>query len=184
MEKLNLKLSSDFEKKKKLGAWSTCTFFCIKMRGIETLKLREKNRFQNPEGYIEPWQRCEMGCFPKIVNSFWPLTIWRSQKIDLRSLIGFLICHWHHYISNYYVSIFTVNIFLQTLHFFCFVYCQYFTLWWIVFVVWLTNERRLGLFPAATSVRDRHHCESPTRREQVLNLRRTWVQALLNEVVQ
>ena len=33
-------------------------------------------------------------------------------------------------------------------------------------------------------VRDPHHRESPTRREQDLNLRRTWVQALLNEVVQ
>ena len=110
MEKSNLKLSLYFEKKKKLGAWSACTFFCIKVRGIEILKLREKNRFQNPEGYIEPWQTSEMGCFPKTVNSFWLLTIWRSQKIHLRSLIGFLICHWHHYISHDYVSIFTVNI--------------------------------------------------------------------------
>ena len=29
-----------------------------------------------------------------------------------------------------------------------------------------------------------HHHESPTRREQDMNLRRTWVQALLNELVQ
>ena len=41
------------------------------------------------------------------------------------------------------------------------------------FVVWLTNERRLALFPARTMVRDPHHCESPTRCEQDLNLRRT-----------
>ena len=45
----------------------------------------------------------------------------------------------------------------------------------IVFVLWLTDERRLALFPAGTTVRDPHHRESPTRREQDLNLRRTWV---------
>ena len=42
----------------------------------------------------------------------------------------------------------------------------------------------LALFPARTIARDPHHHESPTRREQDLNLRRTWVQALVNEVVQ
>ena len=52
------------------------------------------------------------------------------------------------------------------------------------FVVWLTDERRLALFPAGTIVRDPHHRESPTRREQGLNLRRTWFHAYLNEVVQ
>ena len=40
-------------------------------------------------------------------------------------------------------------------------------------VVWLTDERRLALFPAGTTVRDPHHRESPTRREQGLNLRKT-----------
>ena len=30
--------------------------------------------------------------------------------------------------------------------------------------LWLTNERRLALFPAGTIVRDPHHRESPTRR--------------------
>ena len=49
-------------------------------------------------------------------------------------------------------------------------------------MVWLTDERRLALFPAGTTVRYPHRRESPTRREQDLNLRRTWVQALLNEV--
>ena len=44
----------------------------------------------------------------------------------------------------------------------------------IVFVVWLTDERRLALFPAGTIARDPHHRESPTRR---LKLRRTRVQA-------
>ena len=29
--------------------------------------------------------------------------------------------------------------------------------WWIVFVVWLTDKRRLALFPAGTIVRDPHH---------------------------
>ena len=48
--------------------------------------------------------------------------------------------------------------------------------WWIVLVVWLTDERHLALFPAGTIVRDPHHRESPTRREQDLNLRRTLVE--------
>ena len=56
--------------------------------------------------------------------------------------------------------------------------------WWFVFVVWLTDERRLALFPAGTIVRSPHHRESPAHREQDMNLRTTWVQALLNEVVQ
>ena len=54
----------------------------------------------------------------------------------------------------------------------------------ICFVVRLTEERRLALFPARTIVRDPHHRESATCREQGLNLRRTRVQALLSEVVQ
>ena len=41
------------------------------------------------------------------------------------------------------------------------------------FVVWLTEERRLAILPARTIVRDPHHRESPKRREQDLNLRRT-----------
>ena len=40
----------------------------------------------------------------------------------------------------------------------------------------------VALFPAGAIVRDAHHRESPTRREQDLSLRR--VQALVNEVVQ
>ena len=43
----------------------------------------------------------------------------------------------------------------------------------LFFVVWLTDERRLVLFPAGAIVRDPHYCESPTRRKQGLNLRRT-----------
>ena len=42
--------------------------------------------------------------------------------------------------------------------------------WWVVFVVWLTDKRRLALFPAGTIVRDPHQRESPTIREQDLNL--------------
>ena len=41
------------------------------------------------------------------------------------------------------------------------------------FVVYLTGEKRIALFPAGTTVRDPHRRESPTRREQDLNLRRT-----------
>ena len=42
--------------------------------------------------------------------------------------------------------------------------------WWIAFVVWLTDQKRLALFPAGTIVRDPHYRESPTHREQGLNL--------------
>ena len=47
-------------------------------------------------------------------------------------------------------------------------------------MVWLTNERRLVLFPAGTIVRNPHHCKPLLSREQDLNLLRTWVQNLLN----
>ena len=43
----------------------------------------------------------------------------------------------------------------------------------IFFVVWLTDERRLALFPAGTIARNLPHRESATHREQGLNLRRT-----------
>ena len=43
----------------------------------------------------------------------------------------------------------------------------------MVFVIWLTGERRLALFPASTIVRDSHHRESLTYFEQDVNLRRT-----------
>ena len=36
--------------------------------------------------------------------------------------------------------------------------------WWIVFLVWLTNERRLALLPARTIVRDPHHLQYDTLR--------------------
>ena len=35
-------------------------------------------------------------------------------------------------------------------------------------MVWLTDERRLALFPAGTIIRDPHHREFPTHREQDL----------------
>ena len=47
------------------------------------------------------------------------------------------------------------------------------------FVVWLTDERRLALFPVEIIFRDPHHCESPTRCEQGLNLRGTWSSGLV-----
>ena len=49
---------------------------------------------------------------------------------------------------------------------------------------WWNDERRQALFPAGTTARDFYHRKSPTRREQDLNLGRTWDQFLLNEVVQ
>ena len=56
--------------------------------------------------------------------------------------------------------------------------------WCIAFVVWLTDKKHLNLFPAATIVIDPHDFESPRRREHDLKLHRTWVQALLNKVMQ
>ena len=47
------------------------------------------------------------------------------------------------------------------------------------FVVWLTDERRLALFPVEIIFRDPHHRESPTRREQGLNLRGAWSSGLV-----
>ena len=52
--------------------------------------------------------------------------------------------------------------------------------WWIAFVVWLTYEKRLVLFPAGTIARDPHRRESPTRRKQDLScaepeLRISWI---------
>ena len=43
----------------------------------------------------------------------------------------------------------------------------------LFFVVWLTSERRLVLFPTGTIIGDPHDCESPTHRKQGLNLRRS-----------
>ena len=53
--------------------------------------------------------------------------------------------------------------------------------WWIVFLVCLTRKRFLALYLPRTIARDLCHRESRTRREQDLNLRRTWFQDLLNE---
>ena len=50
------------------------------------------------------------------------------------------------------------------------------------FLVWLTDEILFALFPSGTIVRDPRHRESPTRRGKDLNLHRTKVQDLLNEV--
>ena len=36
-------------------------------------------------------------------------------------------------------------------------------------MVWLTNERRLVLFPVETIVKDPHDRKSPTRRERTYN---------------
>ena len=46
--------------------------------------------------------------------------------------------------------------------------------WRIVFMVWLTEERRLAFFPAETIAGDPYHRKSLTRREQGSNLSRTW----------
>lgn len=66
----------------------------------------------------------------------------------------------------------------------CVLFQIWFRWWWrSVFVVSLTNERSLAFFLAWTNVRDPYSGESPTHCEQDLNLLRTRVQDLLNEVV-
>ena len=54
----------------------------------------------------------------------------------------------------------------------------------LFFVVWLTDKRRLALYPAGTIPKDLHHCGSALRREQDVNLWRTGFQTLTNEIVQ
>ena len=44
-------------------------------------------------------------------------------------------------------------------------------------------RKTFSLFPVENIVRDPHYRKSPTHRAQDLNVRRTWVQAFLNEVV-
>ena len=39
--------------------------------------------------------------------------------------------------------------------------------WWVVFMKWLTDERRIALFPAETIVIDFHHCKTLTGCKQV-----------------
>ena len=51
-------------------------------------------------------------------------------------------------------------------------------------MIWLTDEMCLVLLPAGTSVRDPYHREALKHCGQDLNLPRTLVQPLLNEVVQ
>ena len=47
---------------------------------------------------------------------------------------------------------------------------QWWWWWWWFFLIWLTDKRCLALFHAGTIVRDPHHRESATHREQDLNL--------------
>ena len=77
----------------------------------------------------------------------WKNIVWYSTGFDPRPFTIPYLCQWH--ASSLW--------------------------WWIVSVVWLTDERRFALFPARTIVRDPHIRESPTRREQDLNLRRTFL---------
>ena len=62
-------------KKKKLGVWSPLTFFYIKLRSFEVLKIGKKTIFQHPEAYSEPCQTLKMEPFAKIVNSFLALNL-------------------------------------------------------------------------------------------------------------
>ena len=81
------------------------------------------------------------------------------------------------------IVLFAEEILNGKLYILCSVYSSL-LIWWVVFVEWLIDERRLGLFLAGTILRDPHHRESLTHQEYDMNVRRTWVQALLNEVVQ
>ena len=56
--------------------------------------------------------------------------------------------------------------------------------WWTIFMECLTGKRYLAWFSAGTVVRDSHYLKYSIRRKQDMNLRRTWIQALLSEVVQ
>ena len=45
----------------------------------------------------------------------------------------------------------------------------------LFFAVWLTNERRLAIFPAGTIVRDPHYLEAPIRRQRYLTRRQQYL---------
>ena len=49
---------------------------------------------------------------------------------------------------------------------------------------WFTHEKRQPLYSTGTTVRDFHYRKFPARCEQNLNLHRTRVQTLVNEMVQ
>ena len=57
------------------------------------------------------------------------------------------LCNWQHKHNNIKTTLFSLML-------------------WIVFVVWLTDERGLALFLVETIARDPHHRQSPTRRKQ------------------
>ena len=71
----------------------------------------------------------------------------------------------HKYILYLYVTLFIYTYIYIYIYIICYLYI--YLNWWIVFVVWLTDESRLALFPAGSIVRDPHHRESLTHRQQV-----------------
>ena len=62
----------------------------------------------------------------------------------------------------FYFSFLSLSVFVR-LFFSCVMMMNW---WWTVFVVWLTDERLITLFPAGIIVRDPHHRESLTHRKQ------------------
>ena len=53
-----------------------------------------------------------------------------------------------------------------------------------LFLWHVDGQKRLSLFPAGTVVRNPHHYESRIHHKQDMNMSRTWVQTLMNEVAQ
>ena len=108
--------------KKKTWCLITTDFFLYqgaRFWNIKYVQKKKKKRFQHSEAYSELCQTSKMK-FVKALNSFVVLTL------HLRSLLWFWICQWYHYVSYYYVAIFTVNGSLWLLHLFCFAPCQRF----------------------------------------------------------
>lgn len=72
----------------------TVDLFCIKVYGFKILKIGEKICFRIQKHF----QNNEMGIFAEKVYSFLALTIFKKTHHP-RSLTGFRVCHWHHYIN-------------------------------------------------------------------------------------
>ena len=102
------------------------------------------------------------------------------------------IKNWYMFV---YIYILYIHIYIVHIYVYIYIYtCIYIHVYRLIhrlmmmmincFVVSLTNERCLALYPAGTIIRDPHHRESLTGCKQDLNMPRIWVQTFLNEVMQ
>ena len=115
---------------------------------------------------------------PFIVSGMWwsvklVLSKWNAKIVLLRASMFVTYCIKLFRQTYRYLNVSTLSSRRDNYHWF--LYRNIATLMnWVVFVVWLTDERLLTLFPERIIVRDPLHLKSTARGEQNLNL---WVQA-------